>query len=107
MDWINEVANALVLHFTDRAAVWTTTGDTSFQILVGLNIEISFMFLIYGIVFVKFLPPDPALRILGVPNRVFMVLVFLGLLGRGRGAAVGGGRVPLGVLVVELPQRDV
>jgi hypothetical protein len=76
MDWINEVANALVLHFTDRAAVWTTTGETSFQILIGLNIEISFMFLIYGIVFVKFLPPDPRLRILGVPNRVFMVALF-------------------------------
>jgi hypothetical protein len=76
MDWINEVANALVLHGTDRAAVWTTTGHTSFQLLVGLNIEISFMFLISGIVFVKFLPPDPALRILGIPNRVFYVLLF-------------------------------
>ncbi len=76
VDWINEVANALVLHFTDRAAVWTTTGKTSFQILIGLNIEISFMFLIYGIVFVKFLPPDPALRILGIPNRVLMVALF-------------------------------
>ena len=76
VDWINEVANALVLHFTDRAAVWTTTGETSFQILIGLNIEISFMFLIYGIVFVKFLPPDPALRILGIPNRVLMVALF-------------------------------
>ena len=42
MDWINEVVNALVLHFTDRAAIWTTTGDTSYQILIGLNVEISF-----------------------------------------------------------------
>ena len=69
MDWINEVLNALVLHGTDRAAVWTTTGHTSFQIFVGLNIEISFMFLIAGVVFVKFLPPDPAVRVLGIPNR--------------------------------------
>jgi len=76
MDWINEVANALVLQGTDRAAIWTTTGHTSFQIFVGLNIEISFMFLIAGIVFVKFLPPDPAMRILGMPNRVFYVLFF-------------------------------
>jgi hypothetical protein len=28
-DWINEIANSLVLHFTDRAALWTVTGDTS------------------------------------------------------------------------------
>jgi hypothetical protein len=76
VDWINEVANALVLHFTDRAAIWTTTGGTSYQILIGLNLEISFLFLIAGVVFVKQLPPDPAVRILGIPNRVFYVLAF-------------------------------
>ena len=76
VDWINEVVNALVLHFTDRAAIWTTTGDTSYQILIGLNVEISLLFLIAGIVFVKQLPPDPATKILGVPNRVFLVLAF-------------------------------
>jgi hypothetical protein len=76
MDWINEVANALVLHFTDRAAIWTTTGNTSYQILIGLNIEISLLFFISGIVFVKQLPPDPASRILGIPNRALLVLVF-------------------------------
>jgi hypothetical protein len=76
VDWINEVVNALVLHFTDRAPIWATTGDTSYQILVGLNIEISLLFFIAGIVFVKQLPPDPATRILGVPNRVFGVLAF-------------------------------
>jgi hypothetical protein len=76
MDWVNEIANALVLHFTDRAAVWTATGDTSYQILVGLNIEISFMFLVAGVVFAKALPPDPATKVLGVPNRLFYVLAF-------------------------------
>jgi uncharacterized membrane protein len=70
VDWINEIANALVLHFTDRAAVWTVTGDTSYLILIGLTIEITFMFAIYGIVFVKTLPADPKMRILGVPNRI-------------------------------------
>jgi hypothetical protein len=76
VDWINEVVNALVLHFTDRAPIWTTTGDTSYQILIGLNIEISLLFFISGIVFVKQLPPDPATRILGMPNRIFLVLAF-------------------------------
>jgi hypothetical protein len=76
VDWINEVVNALVLHFTDRAAIWTTTGDTSYQILIGLNLEISILFFIAGVVFVKQLPPDPRTRILGVPNRVFLVLAF-------------------------------
>ena len=76
MDWVNEVLNALVLHFTDRAAVWTATGNTSYQLLIGLNIEISFMFLIAGIVFVKFLPSDPKQKLLGMPNRVTNVLGF-------------------------------
>jgi hypothetical protein len=76
MDWINEVINALIGHFTDRAALWTATGDTSYQLLIGLNIEISFMFLVAGIVFVKNLPEDPARRVLGLPNRVAYVLAF-------------------------------
>jgi len=29
VDWFNEIVNALVLHFSDRAAVWTVTGNTS------------------------------------------------------------------------------
>jgi hypothetical protein len=76
MDWINEVANALVLHFTDRAAIWTATGDTSYQLLIGLNLEISLMFLVAGIVFVKSLPPDPKQKLLGLPNRAVFVLGF-------------------------------
>ena len=69
-DWVNEIANSLILHFTDRAALWTVTGDTSYLILIGLTIEISFMFAISGVIYVKTLPTDPATRILGVPNRL-------------------------------------
>ena len=76
VDWFNEVVNALVLHFSDRAALWTVTGDTSYLILIGLTIEISFMFAVAGIVFVKMLPPDPRMRILGVPNRLVLALGF-------------------------------
>jgi hypothetical protein len=79
VDWFNEVVNALVLHFTDRAAIWTVTGDTSYLILIGLTIEISFMFAIAGIVFVKMLPADPQMRILGVPNRVALAFLFSSL----------------------------
>lgn len=76
MDWFNELVNSAIFHISDRAPLWTVTGDTSFLILIGLNIEISMLFLIAGIVFVKQLPTDPHMRILGVPNRVFLVLVF-------------------------------
>jgi hypothetical protein len=72
MDWINEILNSVVLHATDRSALWTVTGNTSYLILVGLTIEISMMFLIMGVMFVKMLP-DRDVRILGIPNRWVMV----------------------------------
>jgi hypothetical protein len=75
-DWINEIANSLILHFTDRAALWTVTGDTSYLILIGLTIEISFMFAISGVIYVKTLPADPATRILGIPNRLAIGLAY-------------------------------
>ena len=57
MDWFNELVNSAIFHASDRAPLWTVTGDTSFLILIGLNIEICLLFLISGVVFVKFLPP--------------------------------------------------
>ena len=75
-DWINEIANSLVLHFTDRSALWTTTGDTAYLILIGLTLEISFMFAISGVVFVKSLPPDRKEKLLGLPNRWTIAIGF-------------------------------
>lgn len=69
MDWANEIANALVLHFDGHAALWTITGHTSFLILIGLTVEITLFFAINGIVFTKLLAADRAARILGIPNR--------------------------------------
>ena len=74
MDLFNETWNALVLHFTDRSAVWTTPGATAYLILVGLNIEISFMFAVAGVAFAKMLPADKSLKILGIPNRWFFAV---------------------------------
>jgi hypothetical protein len=69
MDWFNEIANALVLHFDGHAALWTVTGHSSFVILIGLTIEITLFFAINGVVFAKLLPADRSARILGLPNR--------------------------------------
>ena len=69
MDVFNELVNSAWLHLSDTSALWTVNGDTAYLILVGWNIEIVFLFLISGIEFVKFLPADKSMRILGVPNR--------------------------------------
>ena len=71
MDWFNEIWNGLVFHFTGFAPVWGTPGNgSSLVILIGLNIEICFMFAIMGIVMCKQLPTDKNLKILGIPNRL-------------------------------------
>ena len=75
-DWFNEIVNALVLQFSDRAPLWAVTGSTSYLILIGLCIEICFMFAIGGIVYAKSLPEDPSVRILGMPNRLAIGLGF-------------------------------
>lgn len=74
LDWFNEIWNGLVFHFTQYAPVWGTPGKSAFVILIGLNIEICFMFAIAGIVFSKMLPTDKKLKILGLPNRLFFAI---------------------------------
>ena len=75
MDWFNEIWNGLVFHFTQHAPVWGAPGKTAFLILIGLNIEICFMFAIAGIAFAKMLPRDKHLKILGVPNRLLFAIL--------------------------------
>ena len=70
MDWFNEIWNGLVFHFTQYAPVWGAPGKTAFLILIGLNIEITFMFAIAGITFGKMLPKDKRMKVLGLPNRL-------------------------------------
>ena len=74
MDWINEIINSLILHFTEFAPLWCAPGKTAYLILVGLNIEIAFMFSIAGIIWTKMLPEDKNLKILGINNRLFIAI---------------------------------
>lgn len=76
MDWFNEIWNSLILHFTGYAPFWGLAKNSSYIILVGLNIEICFMFAIMGIVFVKHLPADKDMKILGLNNRWFLAIAF-------------------------------
>jgi hypothetical protein len=70
MDWFNEIWNALWFHFSQYAPVWGAPAKTAYLILIGLNIEITFMFAIAGITFGKMLPADKHMKVLGLPNRL-------------------------------------
>jgi hypothetical protein len=75
MDWFNEIWNSLVFHFTNYAPVWgAPSSSTCYLILIGLNIEITLMFLIAGIAVAKMLPKDKNMKIIGIPNRWFFAV---------------------------------
>ncbi len=71
--WFYEILNALIQHFTGHA-LWTVPGGTAFLLLIGVGVELSFMFAIAGLVLSKLLPEDPNLKILGLPNRLVFAI---------------------------------
>jgi len=73
-DWFNEIINGLVFSYTNYAPMWATPQGSAYTIFIGLNLEISLMFSIMGIVVAKTLPADRSSRILGMPNRWFVAL---------------------------------
>jgi len=75
MDWLNEIINGLVFHFTNFAPIWGAPNKTAFLILIGLNIEIMFMFAVSGIIWTKMLLPEKKTKILGIPNRIFIAVL--------------------------------
>lgn len=76
LEWFIEIMNGLVFHYSGYSPVWTTTGNTMFQLLPGLTIEISMMFAVAAVTFLKLLPKDPKMKILGINNRVVLWVTF-------------------------------
>ena len=76
-DWFNELVNAIVLGASGVAPLWVSTGPTAYQFLVGLNVEISFMFILAGIVYAKLLTAIPSRFWLALGLSVTSVLVEL------------------------------
>lgn len=69
-DWINEILNSAFMCWTAKAPLWAETGTTSYQILVGLNAETTFLFLLFGMIYAKMLPDDRHAKIWGMNNRL-------------------------------------
>jgi hypothetical protein len=71
--WFYEILNALIQHFSGHA-LWTVPTGTALLLLVGVGIELSFMFSIAGLVMSKLLPADPKLKLLGINNRLLFAV---------------------------------
>jgi len=74
LDVFIEIVNSLIFHFTQFAPAWGTPGKTAYLLLIGMNVEICFMFAIVGIVMSKLLPEDRKTRVLGLPGRFAVAL---------------------------------
>lgn len=72
--WFVEIVNALIQHFAGHA-LWTASGGSAFVILVGVGIEISFMFAVSGLILSKLLPKDKNMKILGINNRIVFAII--------------------------------
>jgi len=74
MDAFNEIWNGLFYTATGGyAAVWMCSFPTSYQPLMGWNIEIIFMFLIMGISATKLLPEDKEAMVFGKINNRHLI----------------------------------
>lgn len=78
VDIFNEIWNSMICFISGYAPVWGTplgVGNTALLLMIGYNIEISFMFLLLGITSCLMLPEDKNAKILGINNRIFYCLV--------------------------------
>ncbi len=72
MDWVNEIVNGLLFHFSGFAPAWSTAGSSAYTVLIGLNVEISLMFAVMGLIATRLLPDDAQQRWFGLPNRLVL-----------------------------------
>lgn len=75
-DFVNESINGWIFALSGYSALWLAPGPTALRTLVGWNVEIMFMFAIAGILYYKSIDEDPAVRVLGMPNRWFWALFY-------------------------------
>lgn len=78
VDIFNEIWNSMICFISGYAPVWGTpvgVGNSAWLLMIGYNIEISFMFLMMGITVCLMLPEDPKAKILGINNRIFYAVV--------------------------------
>ncbi len=70
-----EQINGLVLHFSGYAPLWCTPGPTAYLIYAGINVEICIFFAVGALLLIKALPRAREIRLLWIPNRVFIPVV--------------------------------
>ncbi|MGQ9536094.1 MAG: hypothetical protein ACUVT4_02530 [Actinomycetota bacterium] len=71
-----EMLDGLVMHWTGRTALWVATGESSYLIFVGIDIEIILCFSIIWAAAARALPEDKEMKIPCIPNRALFAPTF-------------------------------
>ncbi len=79
LDTLAEVGNSIFFVMTQYAPLWGAPGGTAYLILIGLNVELLFMFFLMGLVSSKFLPEDKEKKYIGINNRFIMAGILAGI----------------------------
>jgi len=72
IEWIGEILNSLIFHFSGFAPLWGEPGKTAYLILMGINIETTLMFGIFGLGIAKLLPEDKKIKWYGINARFWV-----------------------------------
>lgn len=73
--WLCEICNALIMKIWGYP-LWACTNDsTSYLLLIGVSVELSFMFALAGICAYQMLPDNKNMKILKIPVKWWVVIV--------------------------------
>ena len=74
-----EIINSIFFAATQYAPLWAAPGSTAYLFLIGLNIELIFMFSLIGLATSKFLPQDKEKKVFGINNRIIAAIILAGI----------------------------
>ncbi|RPJ81664.1 MAG: hypothetical protein EHJ94_03910 [Deltaproteobacteria bacterium] len=73
MDTFNEIWNGLIYTATGGySAYWMVNYNSSYQVLIGWNVEIIINFLFWGLIITKSIPEDKNKTFFGINNRIVL-----------------------------------
>ena len=79
LNTLAEIGNSIFLVLTQYAPLWAAPSGTAYLFLIGLNIELVFMFSLIGLATSKFLPENKEKKYIRINNRIVLAGILAGI----------------------------
>lgn len=79
LNTLAEIGNSIFFVLTQYSPLWAAPGGTAYLFLIGLNIELIFMFSLIGLATSKFLPENKERKYFGINNRIIFAGILAGI----------------------------